>query len=533
MKNLWFRSGIRLAALGAAAAVLVAGCASADGQSNEGSAVTTGPINVAQDAGDPVRGGTVTFGSYSFPNALDPTKTQAAGSTGGTEMAAIYDTLIRTDAESGTFEPQLAQALEHNADYTQFTVTLRDGATFSDGSPVDADAVKWSIDRFVAARADVSQVWANSVTSIATPDAKTVTFTLNAPWNDFPVLLAMGPGMVVSKNSEADGKFTPIGAGPFTLTRFAPNEEIVLTPREDYWNGRPNLDKLRFVPTNGARGQFESLQSGQLNMAYILRDEATIRDTVNAGFSGYLDIQGLGALGMLNAREGRPGADVRVRQAVAYGVDPQAINQRANDGLGIASSTLVPDSSRWSSGAEGVSFDPDKARQLLNEAKSDGYDGKLTYLATTEKSAEAAALAAQASLNSIGFDVQIEYVNSTTDLVRKLYVEHDFDMTRAAFAFMDEAPYLRLYGGMGSDSRNNAAGYADPQMDALLVEVKTATTDDAKKAAIAKVQARADETIPYAVWGPSKVLTAWDDNVHGVKRNADNIMLLDQAWVGQ
>ncbi len=193
MKNLWFRSGIRLAALGAAAAVLVAGCASADGQSNEGSAVTTGPVNVAQDAGDPVRGGTVTFGSYSFPNALDPTKTQAAGSTGGTEMAAIYDTLIRTDAESGTFEPQLAESLEHNADYTQFTVKLREGATFSDGSPVDADAVKWSIDRFVAARADVSQVWANSVTSIATPDAKTVTFTLNAPWNDFPVLLAMGP----------------------------------------------------------------------------------------------------------------------------------------------------------------------------------------------------------------------------------------------------------------------------------------------------------------------------------------------------
>lgn len=532
MKNLWFRSGVRLAALGAAATVLVAGCASADGQSG-GSSVTTGPVNVAQDAGAPVRGGTVTFGSYSFPNALDPTKTQAAGSTGGTEMAAIYDTLLRTDPESGTFEPQLAESLEHNADYTEFTLRLRDGATFSDGSPVDADAVKWSIDRFVAARADVSQVWANSVSAIATPDAKTVTFTLNAPWDRFPVLLAMGPGMVVSKNSDVDGTFTPIGAGPFTLTKFAPNEEIVLTAREDYWNGRPNLDTVRFVPTNGARGQFESLQSGQLDMAYILRDEATIRDAVDAGFSGYLDVQGLGALGMMNTREGRPGADVRVRKAVAYGVDPESINQRANDGLGIASSTLVPDSSRWASGAEGVPFDPDKARQFLEEAKADGYDGKLTYLSPTEKSAEAAALATQASLNSIGFDVRIEYVNSVTDLVRKLYVEHDFDMTRSAFAFMDEAPYLRLYGGLGSESRNNAAGYADPQMDELLVEVKTATTDDAKKDAIARVQARANETSPYAVWGPSKVFTAWDSNIHGVKRSADNIMLLDQAWVGQ
>ncbi|WP_305093584.1 ABC transporter substrate-binding protein [Prescottella sp. R16] len=533
MKNTWHRSGLRLAAFGAAAALLVGGCASANSESSDSAAATTGLVNVASDAGTAVRGGTVTFGSYSFPNALDPTKTQAAGSNGGTEMAAIYDTLIRTDPETGEFEPQLAESLEHNADYTEFTLKLRDGATFSDGTPVDAEAVKWSIDRFVAAGADIAQVWVNSVASIATPDAETVTFTLTGPWDRFPVMLALGPGMVVSETSQAGGQFTPIGAGPFTLSRFAPNEEIILTPREDYWNGRPNLDKLRFVPTNGARGQLESLQSGQLNAAYLLRDEASIRDALAANYSGYLDIQGLGSLGMINTREGRPGADVRVRQAIAYGVDPEAINNRANDGLGIASSTIVPETSVWNSGAEGVPFDPEKAKQLLDEAKADGYDGKLTYLATSEKTNEAAALTTQASLNSIGFDVRIDYVNSVSDLVRKMYAEHDFDMTRGAFAFMDEAPYLRLYGGLGSDSRNNAAGYADPQMDTLLAAVKSATTADAKKDAIAQVQARANETVPYAVWGASKVFTAWDNNVHGVKRSADNIILFDETWVGQ
>ncbi|WP_137726303.1 ABC transporter substrate-binding protein [Prescottella subtropica] len=533
MKNTWYRSGTRLAALGAAAALLVGGCASANSESGDSASATTGLINIAADAGDPVRGGTVTFGSYSFPNALDPTKTLAAGSNGGTEMAAVYDMLVRTDPETGEFEPQLAQSLENNADYTQFTLKLRDGVTFSDGTPVDAEAVKWSIDRFVAAGADVAQVWVNSVASIDTPDSKTVTFTLTGPWDRFPVMLAMGPGLVVSKNSEAGGKFTPIGAGPFTLERFAPNEEIILAPREDYWNGRPNLDKVRFVPTNGARGQFESLQSGQLNMAFIMRDEATIRDALAANYSGYLGIQGLGTLGMINTREGRPGADLRVRQAIAYGVDPEAINNRANDGLGIADSALIPETSPWYTGAEGVPYDAEKAKQLLNEAKADGYDGKLTYLTPSEKSAEAAALTTQASLNAIGFDVQIQYVNSVSDLVRKMYAEHDFDMTRGAFTFMDEAPFLRLFGGLGSDSRNNATGYSDPQMDQLLVQVKSATTSDAKKEAIAKVQERANETIPYAVWGPTKVFTAWDNNIHGLKRSADNIMLFDEAWVGQ
>ncbi|CAM3094102.1 ABC transporter substrate-binding protein [Prescottella defluvii] len=531
MKNTWYRSGIRLAALGAAAALLVGGCATANSESGDGASVDIGPVNVSADPGDPVRGGAVTFGSYSFPNSLDPTKTQAAGSTGGTEMAALYDTLLRADSETGDFVPQLAESVENNAEYTQFTLKLRDGVTFSDGSPLDAEAVKWSIDRFVAAKADVAQVWANSVTSIETPDPKTVTFTLNTPWDRFPVLLGMGPGMIVSKASEVDGKFTPIGAGPFTLTRFAPNEELLLTAREDYWNGRPNLDKVRFVPTNGARGQFESLQAGQLNMAFVFRDEAAIKDTLAADYSGWLSVQGLGALGMINNREGRPGADLRVRQAIVLGVDPEAINARSNEGLGIADSALVPESSRWYSGAEGVQFDPEKAKQLLDEAKADGYNGKLTYLTNSEKSAEAAALATQASLNSIGFDVKIDYVNSVTDLVRKLYVENDFDMTRSAYAFMDESPYLRLYGGLGSDSRNNAAGFADPQMDALLVDVKTATTDDAKKDAIAKVQARANETAPYAVWGPTKIFIAWDNNIHGVKRSVDNIMLFDGAWV--
>lgn len=532
MKSTRYRRTLQLFVLGAAATLLTSACASADG-TNVGSDASdvTGLINVETAAGEPVRGGTVTFGSYAFPHSLDPIKTASAGSTGGTELTALYDTLIRVDADSGDFHPQLAKSLEHNEDYTEFTLELRDNATFSDGSPVDSDAVKWSIDRYITAGVDARQAMSNSVAEVGTPDPHTVTFTLNEPWAQFPVLLTMGPGMIVSPNSEANGNFTPIGAGPFTLTQFAPNEELVLTARNDYWNGPPYLDRVRFVPTSGARQQLEALQSGQLDMAYILRDEATIRDAINAGYSGYLDAQGLGSIGLVNTLAGRPGADVRVRQAVAYGVDPEAINQRANDGLGIASSEILPKSSRWYSGAEGVPFDPEKARQLLNEAKSDGYDGKLTYLTTGDKSAEQAALTVQASLNAIGFDVRIDKVNNTTDLVRKLYVEKDFDVSRAALSFLDESPFLRLYNGMGSDNPTNPTGYSDPEMDRLLSEVKRATTDDATKEAIANVQAHANATVPFAIWGPNKVFVAWKNNIHGIVRNPDNVFLLHQAWI--
>ncbi len=521
--------------LGVAGALLLGACGSG-GDSDDSAATgsangSVGFINV-QEAGDAVDGGTLTFGSYSFPNALDPTKTQATGSTGGTEMAAIYDTLIRSDSVAGEFVPQLAESITSNEDFSSYTVKLRDGVTFSDGTVLDSAAVKWSIDRFVAAQADVAQAWSGVVESIATPDASTVEFTLQRSWDDFPVLLSMGPGMIVGQGSDANGAFAPIGAGPFTLEKFAPNEEITLSPRADYYGGTPHLGKLRFVPTAGATASLESLNSGQLNMAYIMRDEDVIKAAQDAGLSGFLDVQGLGSIGAVNNREGRPGADLRVRQAVAYGIDPEAINARANNGLGIASSAIVPETSRWNNGTEGLQYDPAKATTLLNEAKADGYNGKLTYLAMSEPSAEAAALATQASLNSIGFDVTIDYVSSVTDLVRKLYVEHDFDITRSSYAFMDEAPYLRLYAGFGSDSNNNSVGSKDPQMDELLVAVQTATTDEAKKEAISAVQLRANETVPYSLWGPASVFLAWDNDVHEVKRSADNIMLLDSVWVG-
>lgn len=528
------RSGTRLIALGIAGALLLTGCASSSGESsNANSQTSSGAAGFvgAQDAGEPVDGGTVTFGSYSFPSSLDPTKTQAAGSTGGTEMAAIYDTLVRSDSVSESFVPQLAKSLTNNGDFTSYTVTLADGLTFSDGSPLDAEAVKWSIDRFVAGKGDVSQTWLNIVDRVDTPNATTVEFRLTRPWNQFPALLSLGPGMIVARSSEAGGTFTPIGAGPFTLAKFAPHEELILAARTDYPGGRPPLDTVRFVPTSGAVSQYESLKSGQIDMTYILRDEAVIKQALDDGYSGYLSPTGQNGIGTINNREGRPGADVRVRQAIAYGVDPEAINTRANNGLGTASSELVPETSRWYNNTAGIPFDQVKAKALLDQAKADGYDGKLRYLTTSEPGQQATALTVQASLNAIGFDVAIDYATDVTDLVRRVYKDHDFDMTRGGAPVGEEAPYINLYNSMASDSKNNPSGFADPQMDTLVTAVQTAPTDDAVRDAISKVQEYANQTVPYAIWGPASVLTAWDDNIHGVKRNITDIMFLDDAWI--
>src|SRR5699024_9992223 len=229
----------------------------------------------------------------------------------------------------------LAEKLAHDDAYTEFTVTLREDTTFSDGTALDAEAVQWSSERFRAAQAGVAQVFGNGVDDSEVRDERTVVFHLVDTWMDFPVLLSMGPGMIVAESSEAGGEFTPIGAGAFTLDEFKQNEEIRVVANDDYWGGRPHLDAVTFVPTAGARGQLEALESGQPDMAYIFRDEEVIGETIAADYPGYLDIQGLGSLAPINNAEGRPGADVRVRQAIAYAIDPAAVNERSQDGLGI------------------------------------------------------------------------------------------------------------------------------------------------------------------------------------------------------
>ncbi len=208
------RAGTLLTAL-TATAVLLAGCAGGgSGAATDASDVTTGLVGEQSDGGDPVSGGTLSYATYNGVSSLDPADRQDGGATGGSEMAAIYDLLMRYDPETKEYQPQLAQSLTPNGDNTVWTLALRPGVTFSDGTPVDAAAVRWSIGHYLDKKATHSQVWKATVADIQSPDPSTVVFTLKQPWNEFPIMFTTGPGMIVAPSSMATGTFTPIGAGP-------------------------------------------------------------------------------------------------------------------------------------------------------------------------------------------------------------------------------------------------------------------------------------------------------------------------------
>ncbi|WP_024792916.1 ABC transporter substrate-binding protein [Tomitella biformata] len=519
-----------LAAL-TAAGLLIAGCSSSgsDAKPNAES-VTNGVIGVPDGDGDPRSGGTIAYAGYSSVNTLDPADRQDGGSTGGTEMAAIYDLLVRYDQDTHEYVPQLAKSLTANGDNSVWTLTLRDGATFSDGTSVDADAVIWSIERYLQKKGTHAQVWAVSVDSMSSTGPSTVQFTLKRPWAQFPALFTSGPGMIVAPSAMASGEFQPVGAGPFTLQKHTPQEELSLTARKDYWGGTPYLDTLTFPAIVSEQTRLDSLHSGNIQAAYI-RNPKNVRAAENAGDPGAVYTVNIGGTMIINNREGRPGEDERVRQALVAAFDPEAFNQRVQGGDGLPSSYLFGPESRWHDDqVAAAGYDPEKAKSLLEAAKADGFDGKLNYVGMNDPETKDSALAVQAMLNSVGFDVQITYTTSIADLVKTLYAQHDYDISYSGFNVLDDSPFVRLYGNLHSQSGSNVLGYSNPAMDALLEQVQTATDDDNLRTVLADIQTLVDETAPMAVSAPYRFIMPFTENVRGVQLSSDGILLFDKAW---
>src|SRR5690606_8926471 len=190
----------------------------------EGGSTTTG-------ADAPVSGGTLTVGVFSEVPSLDPIISGGTGFTGGSEQAAIYDQLVVYDSESATYIPPTAESLTPNGDHTEWTLTLRPDIAFADGTPYDAEAVKLNIERHASpkSQSQFRGVVATDITDITVVDARTVKFTLAAPWPGFPVVLASAPGRIVSPRAleqlgdQLSTNPTGAGAGPFVVESFRPN----------------------------------------------------------------------------------------------------------------------------------------------------------------------------------------------------------------------------------------------------------------------------------------------------------------------
>jgi peptide/nickel transport system substrate-binding protein len=491
-----------------------------------------------QPDAEPQDGGVLNFGVYAETAGLDPTVVNGSGVAGGIELAAIYDTLLRFNPETLEYEPQLAESFEGNEDGSEWTLHLREGVTFSDGTPLDAEAVVFSMQRHIERESRFAGMVAR-VAEFETPDPLTVVFRLTEPWQTFPFVLAYLPGMPVSPTAVAelgDEEFnrSPVGAGAFTVERYAPGEELVLEARDDYWDGRPHLDGLRFTVLQGAQANLEAMQSGELQMAF-LREPQVVDEAREAGYPGYLNWPNVSSLILVNQGvrgQDRPGADVRVRQAIAAAVDPELLNQRADQGHGYPGYDILSENSAYYDQGSTLEHDPDRARQLLEEVKAEtGWDGSLELSCSNIPSRANWALAVGAQLDAVGFNVTVDTSGTVADLIRQVAVDADYDLACWGFNLDDANPYISMSQHVRSDSRQNVTGYANEEMDALIDELRGAADAEATTDILNQVQALWDETLPAVPTGAVPEYIAWDQSVHGAIPTVNTMLLLDDAFI--
>lgn len=523
-------TGTRLAAVVLTGMLVGVGCASGGDQPDDDMTEEQiyQPGVVRTDAGDPVDGGTLTVADYAEARSLDPTETYANGASGGSTLAAIYDVLVQYDPDTGEFEPRLARSLT-SADNTTWTLKLRDGVEFSNGAPLDAEAVVASIERYLDEQGYQAQILDRHLIDMSIVDERTVEFHLDDPWSTFPSILAAGAGMIVAPESYAGGEFEPIGAGPFERDHYAPSEELVLTAREDYWNGAAHLDRLRFVWLGDDNTKLEALDAGDVDTAY-LRSASAVEEARRSEYPGYLSVVGLGSMLWLNNRDDRAGSDVRVRQAVAHALDPEVYYERAHEGQGMPGKQIFADTSPWSIGVQPREHDPDRARELVEEAKDDGFDGTLVYVGQADQTSRDGALAAKAMLEKVGFTVELELLRSVADQIERLMVDHDYDLGVASMTIPDEDPFLQFSGQLHSESALNTSGYGSPEMDGLLAELQAAESDEQAEDTVRRIEELWNEDVPGVGLAPGGVFLPWQEDVHGIQPTAQQLLLFDEAF---
>lgn len=520
-----------LAALALTAALLTS-CAESEGVDTEADrdpAVFQIGMVGDETGGDAVDGGMLDVSSYTEVRSMDPVDVIANGLSGGSELAAIYDVLLRYDPEADEYEGQLAEGIESNDDASEWTLTLRDGVTFSDGAPLDANAVVASIERYLADGGGQASLWSRKVADTKAGDKSTVTFEMTEPWLDFPYMLATAPGMIVAPSADKGGEFTPIGAGPFTFGHYRPGEELLLTANEKYFDGAPHLDQIRFRTVQTAQGTLEVVQSGDADLG-VLREPNVIKSAVDADLSGSMNVVSMGVGLIVNSREDRDTADALVRQAIAHTLDPDTVMQRSYDGVGLPGTEMFPEESKWHGAGDGPQIDLDEAKELVEEAKSKGFDGTIGYLGI-QKVSQNTGLAIEAMLGEIGIEVESEYVPGAAEVIERVFVERDFDLAGWSFGTPDAGVYPELFESFHSESTSNAGGYASDTMDGLIDELGAATSEEEQQAILTDIQTEWNESIPAIVFGAQPELVTWGDQVGGVEPHVDSMVLYGDAWV--
>ena len=409
--------------------------------------------------------------------SLDPHKAVAAGTK--EVMFNVFEGLMKPTS-TGDLIPAVAEDYTVSDDRMTYTFTLREGVKFHNGETVTAEDVKYSIDRCADTSEGDPLVEAFSVIqAVEILDERTVAITISEPSNEF--ISYMTTAILPADYDQQDT--APVGTGPFKFVSRTAQDSIVLEKFDEYWGTPAYLDKVTYKIIENADSIMMSLQSGAIDMFAHL----TSTQVAQLGDDFYVEegtMNLVQALYLNNAE--KPFDDVRVRQALCYAVDKQAIIDMAFDGYGSPiGSSMYPAFGKYfdDSLTNYYTKDVEKAKALLAEAGyPGGFDMTITVPSNYKPHMDTAEVLVQ-QLAQIGVNAAIEPIEWES-WVSDVYVGRQFQSTVVGVdaSNMTARALLERF---TSDYGKNFINYNNAEYDALFRQTLTAY-DDAEQTALYK-----------------------------------------------
>jgi peptide/nickel transport system substrate-binding protein len=530
-----FAGLVALALLAASMVIVTGGAAGAAGAVHQATDPSQAGCTKARE------GGELTYGEFAAVGTIDPFDRSASGAGGGGPLAALYDTLLRNDPTTGEVVPYVAQSISHNADFTQFTLKLRPGVKFGNGDPLDAAAVVASQQRYMSTGGYYASL-NNLIASIVAVDSMTVQYNMKKPFAGLTNSLSAGFGMIsntavvnkLGKTAFGTATFSGAGVGPYELADYHSSTNIVFQAKDNYWGGPVCIKTLHFVLATSSQQALDSFNTGQYGAMY-LRDPIALKQWQTAKpRTGNAVTMLVGSATDININTQSKSAhldDVRVRQAIQYGVDRDAVNQRGFQGTLLVHSGLAPKELKIVKAPQGPKYDPAKAKKLLNAVKSEtGWDGSIRLNASNTSVDYSIALAAV--LNNLGFKVTLDNSKSTAGFITDIN-NGNYDLGCGGLQAVNgdfwNALLIRTSGQPFNYAHYNNPDWTN-QVDELNASVVGTPAYDKT---LAKVQAMKNELVPEVAIGSFSEATLMQKNLKNVEYSYSLLPLFGNAYLAK
>jgi peptide/nickel transport system substrate-binding protein len=485
-----------------------------------------------EDPGAPVRGGHLRVALEGETNNWLPGRGNHVAPAALTVAMALFDPLIRLDHE-GRFRPYLAESLTPNESYDVWTLQLRPGVLFHDGTALDAAALKWNFDNLHKRPGSVTFGSIRDVDRMEIVDPLTVKYYLTRSVVPFPDMLSRGVGWPVSPTAvqlhgEEAGLY-PVGTGPFRLVNWRRDDRLELVRNEHYWRaGLPYLDAITFRPLPDEDARLASLISGDMDAIQTLRQHIVDRMRRMSGIHLYEQIGNSSGSAIFNTQR-PPLDDARVRRALAYALDQEALVEvLGGRGISPVQTQYFSRDSVWYSERAAQAWpqrDQQRARALYAEYANDPHrsDGlspgapvAFELMCLPEQSLVDLAQMYQALWRAVGFEVRLRQVEQATQIQRVISGDYMSTCWRTS---NEQDPFIILNNDFGPPDVQplNYTNFTHPQIEAQLDTLRTVPDFEQRKAIVEQIMLLLAEQVPNTWTGSTPSAVAAQPRVRNIK----------------